>query len=76
MKTYGKFDEFVKVAVNNSEKASEIIARSFYKILRKNGFNDNQIINVANNILDCLIQTLESYKEKTQKEIEFETVNY
>ena len=74
MHSYGKFDELVIVAVNNSEKASEIVARSFYKILKKNGFNDNQIINVANNILGCLIKTLESFKERQQ--VEFETVNY
>ena len=62
--SYGKFDEYVTTAVNNTEKASELVAKSFYKILRKNGFNDAQIINVANNILDCLIQTLGNYKEK------------
>jgi len=65
MTSYGKFDEYVKMAVNSSKDASEVVAISFYKILRKNGFNDNQIINVANNILDCLIRTLESYKERT-----------
>ena len=61
---YGKFDAYVTAAVNNTEKASELVAKSFYKILRKNGFNDAQIINVANNLLDCLIQTLGNYKEK------------
>ncbi len=65
MTSHGKFDEYVKMAVNSSKDASEVVAISFYKILRKNGFNDNQIINVANNILDCLIRTLESYKERT-----------
>jgi hypothetical protein len=64
MHSYGKFDEYVGLAVKDAERASEIVAKSFYKILRKNGFNDAQIINVANNILDCLIQTLDSYKER------------
>ena len=65
MTTHGKFDDYVNIAIKDSGKASEVVAKSFYKILRKNGFNDNQIISVANNILDCLIQTLESYKERT-----------
>lgn len=65
MTSYGTFDEYVRMAVNSSKDASQVVAISFYKILRKNGFNDNQIINVANNILDCLIRTLESYKERT-----------
>lgn len=65
MTSYGKFDEYVRIAISDSEKASEVVAKSFYKILRKNGFNNNQIISVANNILDCLIQTLVTYKERT-----------
>ena len=66
METYGKFDEYVNMVANNTEKAAEIIAKSFYKILRKNGFNNAQIMNVANNILDCLIHSLEGYQEKIQ----------
>ncbi len=64
MNSYGKFDDYVGLAVRDAERASEIVAKSFYKILRKNGFTDSQIINVANNILDCLIHTLDSYEER------------
>jgi hypothetical protein len=64
MNSYGKFDEYVKLAANNTEKAAKIVAKSFYKILRKNGFDDAQIVNVANNILDCLIHSLEGYEQK------------
>ncbi len=64
MNSYGKFDEYVGLAAKDAARASEIVAKSFYKILRKNGFSDAQIINVANNMLDCLIQTLDSYKER------------
>lgn len=62
--SYKNFDKYVEDAVNNTDHASEVIARSFYKILRKNGFGDSQIINTANNILDCLIKSLDGYKEK------------
>ncbi|MFA6146752.1 MAG: hypothetical protein WC899_00900 [bacterium] len=62
--SYKRLDEYVEYAVSNSDHASELIARSFYKILRKNGFSDKQIINTANNLLDCLIKSLEGYKEK------------
>jgi len=61
---YKRFDEYVEDAVNNTDHASELIARSFYKILRKNGFSDSNIINTANHILDCLIKSLDGYKEK------------
>lgn len=62
-----KFDKLVNLATKDPEKAAEIAAKSFYKILRKNGFTDDQIISVANNILDCLIQTFGGYKEKKMK---------
>ena len=62
--SYKRLDEYVDYAVNNTDHASELIARSFYKILRKNGFNNSQIINTANHILDCLIKSLDGYKEK------------
>ena len=61
---YKRFDEYVDDAIKNTDHASELIARSFYKILRKNGFNNSQIINTANNILDCLIKSLDGYKDK------------
>ena len=62
--SYKRFDEYVEDVVNNTDHASELIARSFYKILRKNGFSNSNIINTANNILDCLIKSLDGYKEK------------
>jgi hypothetical protein len=62
--SYKRFDEYVDDAIKNTDHASELIARSFYKILRKNGFTNSQIINTANNILDCLIKSLDGYKDK------------
>ena len=64
MNSFGKFDEYVGLAAKDAERASEIVAKSFYKIMRKNGFSNAQIISVANTLLDCLIQTLDSYKER------------
>jgi hypothetical protein len=73
MDTFKKFDEYVEYAINNSDRASELIAKSFYKILRKNGFDNSQIINTANNILDCLIKSLDGYKEKISNDSEKKT---
>ena len=64
-----KFGQLVKLAASDTEKAAEIVAKSFYKILRRNGFTDDQIIAVANSMLDCLILTLDSYKEKSEKKM-------
>ncbi|OHB71726.1 MAG: hypothetical protein A2W23_06965 [Planctomycetes bacterium RBG_16_43_13] len=64
MKENQNFEDIVRIASSDTEKASRIISRSFYKVLRRNGFTDDQIISVASNILGCLIEGLEGYKEK------------
>ena len=64
-----KFNKLVNMAHSDTERAAEIIAKSFYKILRKSGFSDDQVISVASNILDCLLQTLDGYKEASEKRV-------
>jgi len=64
LKENQNFEDIVRIASSDTEKASRIISRSFYKVLRRNGFTDDQIISVASNILGCLIEGLEGYKEK------------
>lgn len=65
MVQHNQMDKIIQLAAKNAEQASRLIARSFYKVLRKNGFSDDQIIAVANNILDCLIESLDGYKNKS-----------
>ena len=65
MDQHQHMDKIIRLAAEDSEKASRLIARSFYKVLRKNGFTDDQIISVANNMLDNLIESLDGYKNKS-----------
>jgi len=65
MEQHQQMDKIIRLAAEDAEKASRLIARSFYKVLRKNGFTDDQIISVANNMLDCLIESLDGYKKKS-----------
>ena len=62
-----KFEQLVSLAMQDHEKATEIVAKSFYRILKKNEFSNEQIISIATNILDCLIQSLDGYKEKSER---------
>lgn len=64
MKEDNKFEEIARIASRDTEKASRIISKSFYKVLRRNGFSDEQIISVASDILGYLIESLEGYREK------------
>jgi len=52
-------------AVTNPEKVARIIARSFYKDLRKAGFETRQILVVATELIDSLNQALRRTKAKT-----------
>lgn len=63
-KNRNKFEEIIKASSGDTEKASEIISKTFYKVLRRNGFTDDQIISIASNLLGYLIEGLEGYKEK------------
>jgi L-methionine (R)-S-oxide reductase len=59
------FDAQFLAAVTNPEKVARIIARSFYKDLRKAGFETKQILVVATELIDSLNQALRRTKAKT-----------
>lgn len=62
-----KFEKLVELSSKETEKSAELVARSFYRILRKSGYSREQIISIATSLLDCLVQSLDGYKKKRQK---------
>ena len=63
-KEQNQMENVIQMAAEDAERAARVVAKSFYKVLRKNGFSNEQIIAVANNMLECLIESLEGYKQK------------
>jgi hypothetical protein len=61
----GALDVGVLSAVTHPEKVARIIARSFYKDLRKAGFETKQILVVASELIDSLNAALRRTKAKT-----------
>jgi len=61
----GTLDVNILVAVTHPEKVARIIARSFYKDLRKAGFETKQILVVATELIDSLNVALRRTKAKT-----------
>jgi hypothetical protein len=51
-------ERVVEISARDQERAARLVARSFFKILRGNGFTRNQIINVAEHLLDGLIDEM------------------
>lgn len=62
------FERIINLAAKDTKKGSEIAARIFYRILRRNGFSEKQIINIATNIISCLTRSLKSYEKKIETE--------
>jgi len=58
------FDRVINLAAKDTKKGGRVVARVFYRILRKRGFSENQIINIATNILICLIDSIKVDKKK------------
>ena len=61
-------ERIVNIASKDTKKGSEIIARVFYRILRRNNFSQEQIIDIATNIISCLTRSLNSYEKKINTE--------
>lgn len=58
MKQCETLERMLKLSAGDREKTGKIVARSFYKILRQNGFTHADIMDVAGNILDGVIKDM------------------
>ncbi|MFQ6104180.1 MAG: hypothetical protein ACE5OP_07795 [Candidatus Glassbacteria bacterium] len=52
------------------DRIAASVAIAFYRELRRHNFNNNQIIKVASELIDCLNKSLEGYKRKMEKDQE------
>lgn len=64
--SHSNLERIIALAAKDSKKGARVAAKIFYRILRKNGFMDNQIINIATNILSCLTESLKKNRVKTE----------
>ena len=51
------FERIVGLVSKDTKKGAEIVAKLFYRILRKNGYSEGQIINISATLLDCLTKS-------------------
>ena len=49
------------------DRIAASVALAFYRELRRHNFTNNQIINVATELIDCLNKSLEGYRKKTEE---------
>lgn len=62
------FDSHMLTAVAEPEKVATIIARTFYKDLRKAGFESGQILTVATELIGSLTEALHKTNVKTKSQ--------
>lgn len=62
-----EFERLVDASSADAEKGAEIIAKTFYRTLRKNGFSERQIICVGTTIISCLIDHLREYEQRVEQ---------
>lgn len=60
------FERIITLAKQDSRRGARVVAKVFYRILRKQGFTNKQIINIATNILGCLIQSMKISENRTE----------
>jgi len=58
MKNCETLDRMLQMSAGDREKTGRIVARSFYNILRRNGFTQAQIMDVAGQLLDGVIKDM------------------
>ena len=67
MKNCETLERVLKKSQGDPEKTGMVVARSFYKILRQNGFTHPQIMDVTGFILDEVMKDVKSNgKDKKQ----------
>ena len=58
LKNCQTIEKMVQMSSENRGKASKVVARSFYKMLRKNGFSQGEIMTFAGHLLDEVIRDM------------------
>jgi hypothetical protein len=58
MKSCQTLEKMLKMSSGDRERTGKIVARSFYNILRENGFTQADIMDVAGHILDGVIKDM------------------
>lgn len=64
MKQCETLEKMLKMSAQDRDRAGRVVARSFYAILRRNGFGPGEIMAVAGHILDGVIRDMKAHGEE------------
>ena len=66
MKNCETIEKVLQMSSEDRAKASRVVARSFFKMLRRNGFSQGEIMNFTGHLLDEVIRDMKLNGEKQQ----------
>jgi hypothetical protein len=75
MKNCETLERMLKMSAGDREKTGKIVARSFYNILRKNGFTQADIMEVAGHILDGVIKDMKVNGKNREEPVGIQDLN-
>jgi len=70
MKSCETLERMLKMSAGDREKTGKVVARSFYTVLRQNGFTQAEIMRVTGYILDGVIKDMKVNGKDREKPVE------
>jgi len=72
MKNCQTLDRMPKLSASDRAGTGRVIARSFYQILRRNGFTQAEIIDVAGHVLDGVIRDIKVNGKNRERPVDLQ----
>jgi len=72
MKNCETLERMLQMSAGDREKTGRVVARSFYNILRQNGFTQAEIMTVTGHILDGVIKDVKSNGKDKESPVEIQ----
>ena len=66
MKNCGTIEKMLQMSSEDRARASRVVARSFFKMLRRNGFSQGEIMTFSGHLLDEVIRDMKLNGQKRQ----------
>ena len=60
-------EKMLKLSPDDRDRASKVVARSFFRILAKNGFSHSDIMDFAGNLLDEVMRDMGARGERANQ---------
>ena len=75
MKNCETLERMLKISEGDREKTGKVVARSFYKILRHNGFSHPEIMDVTGYVLDEVMKDIKANGKDREQPVDIKEHN-